>query len=117
MVPQREEGLLGTITRGAQTVGAQADPREKRHQREAMREPGSRTSRGGPISTSLSVRLVVLSPVEPVDLGPMGGGDVMRLVSDGVGGALQFQLIPRRVDTVLHQRQHGHRAGAAADGA
>src|ERR1019366_3541673 len=33
--------------------------------------------------------------------------------SDGVGGAIQAELIARRVDQVLHQRQHGHGTGAA----
>ena len=40
MMSEREERLLGTVAGRAQAVGAQADPREKRDQREAMEDFG-----------------------------------------------------------------------------
>ncbi len=38
MVSEREEGLFGAVAGGAQAVGAEADPRQKRDQRKAVED-------------------------------------------------------------------------------
>ena len=40
MMAEREEGLLGAVARRAEAVGAEADPRQERDQREAMEDFG-----------------------------------------------------------------------------
>ena len=38
MASEREESFFGPIARGAEPVGAEADPRQKSYQREAMED-------------------------------------------------------------------------------
>src|SRR5208337_4253874 len=40
MMPEREEGLFWPVARGAQPVGAETDPGEKRDQRKAVKDLG-----------------------------------------------------------------------------